>query len=267
MISENIFTDCIGQLFSYYNKSEIQKSPLAMATWRKILNANLDDTQLITACQRCFAKYAFLPPIEKFVELITGDDEIPALEDWQTILNYVRQNGAMYQMSNAIQVQNGERKKQSLPDLLLSPQAEKALLMIGGIGKVIKPSEDPKYDDLNLKELKKQFIDLWSKYKRAIALGQVEPPPKMIKASEAPPIDLTQKQGNTPASPDAFETIKANLEKSHPDFFRKIKESPAPQPPTPVLLPNEVAANRAKHEAAFKTSQAQAEKLTYLAQK
>ena len=169
MITEKNFMDCIEQLFSYYGKSEIKKSPLAMATWRKILNANLDDTQLITACQRCFAKYSFLPPIEKFVELITGDDEIPAIEDWLKILDYARKFGAKRNMSNADQVEGGKIQKQSIPDLILPPHAEKALTKIGGIQKVVKPSEDSKYEELTLKNLEKEFIELWSKQKRAIA--------------------------------------------------------------------------------------------------
>jgi hypothetical protein len=140
-----------------------------MATWRKTLNANLNDTQLITACQRCLTKYAFLPSIEKFVELITGDDEIPAIEDWLKILDHARKNGAKHIMSNAVEVENGKMQKQSIPDLLLPPHAEKALTKIGGIKKVIKPSEDPKYEELTLKNLEKKFIELWSKYKRAIA--------------------------------------------------------------------------------------------------
>ena len=255
MISQEVFSDCMSQLFKYYGKSDDLKSSLVMSAWFDKINAFLDNKQLINATKRSFQKYAFRPSVDQFVELITGDDEIPALEDWQTILNYVRENAALYNMGKA-------------PALILScPQADKALLMVGGIGKVIKPSEDPKYDDLNLKELKKQFIDLWSKYKRAIALGQVEPPPKMIKAGKTTPIDLTQKREDIPAGPDAFATIKANLKKSHPAFAQKIEESPTPQPPTPVLLPNEVAAKRAEHDAAFKASQEMTKKLVYLAQK
>ena len=94
MISQKMFVDCMTELFNYYKKPDTLDGPLIKAAWFEKLNEFLDDKQLITACKRCVQKYAFRPSADEFVQLITGEDEIPAIEDWLKILDYARKFGA-----------------------------------------------------------------------------------------------------------------------------------------------------------------------------
>jgi hypothetical protein len=235
MIDFISFLDQISPLFDYYGKLEsIEGNPRAQAVWYKAVRAGLTDQELDIAIDLCLARHRFLPSPEEFVALIAGTQELEAIAEWQKINSYLASTPLANGRSH-VQCQGGVVGRYERPLLSLTNQGELALTAIGGLGRLseLSPKENPAF-------IQKDFVKFWLGYKSALAIGQVEPPPKKIAPAEPTAKPYNPKSQDYDFNPDAYraaqERMLEHLCQVNPEFGKKLGDRlrepiPTPEPP------------------------------------
>lgn len=159
-----LFTAYLSDFFDAYDKQseKILNNQLAFGAWFDYLSENLSEEDLKPALQNALVRYEFLPSPKQVVEAFKGSREVFALEEWQTCLEVA--------------------KRGRTENVLLTPQGEKALGAIGGFQRLGQECSN------NLSSfVRKDFINYWLLYERAIRSGSVSPPPPKLTASPPDP--------------------------------------------------------------------------------
>lgn len=164
MLSIEEFEPIIYNFTSYYGK-DLTENPFALSVWYEHLTQSLQSDELIPALRQALAVCEFCPSPQKVIELFTGGDEAIAIDEWNKILTALNRN--------------------QLGELQLSPQGEKAFTSIGGSKRLEQAESETTHGFI-----RKDFVNYWLKFKRAIASGKITPPPLPLNSAQEPTPNL-----------------------------------------------------------------------------
>lgn len=241
MVSINAFQTIFPDLTQYYGKSEaFAGNNLAQAAWLEALK-QLTDQEFAIAAKKCIQKHRFLPTPEEFVELITGSDELLAIQEWQKILAWVGSYGGLRSVTKR------------LPPLLLSGHGEHALKKVGGIHLLSNLQAQPTFSlEDKLRLIEKEFVSYWRKYQEAIKIGQIEPLPAMLDQSYQEEVKITST--SEPIDFDAFKKMREQLKQAVPAFGERIEKAASPEEERSPLPPMELQKQRKEKAELFAES-------------
>lgn len=128
-----LFAEMLDELAGYYNKTI---TPFAKKAWYKRLGSQLTNQQFTNAVEQAITSKQFMPTAEELLELVKGNSEIIALDEWEKCLNAASRGSSEVVSS-------------------LSPAGKIALRAIGGFKK-LEMSEEKDHQ-----WLQKKFIDIY----------------------------------------------------------------------------------------------------------
>ena len=104
--------------------------------WYKHLNQQLSTEEFVIAVEQTLVSQQFMPTPAELVEVVKGDAETLALQEWELCIKAAARN------DKGMTAQ-------------LSPQGESALHLVGGLYKLGMATED------ELRWIKKEFVAVW----------------------------------------------------------------------------------------------------------
>lgn len=132
-IDIDFFAELLNELAGYFNKSI---SPFVRKAWYKKLGSQLTNDQFAAAVEQAITSKQFMPTAEELLELVKGNSEVIALDEWEKCL---------------AAASRGDREVISS----LSPAGQVALRSVGGIHALgMSEQKDHQW-------LMKKFIEIW----------------------------------------------------------------------------------------------------------
>ncbi len=139
-IDATVFAELLGELEAYYKRD---LTPFVKRVWYKHLNQLLSTEEFAIAVEQAFVSKQFMPTPAKLVEVVKGDAETLALQEWEQCIKAAARND-----------------KEMIAQL--SPQGQSALHLAGGLYKLGMATED------ELKWVKKEFVSAWKSWSTAV---------------------------------------------------------------------------------------------------
>ena len=82
-IDINFFAELLNELAGYFGKSI---TPFVRKAWYKKLGNQLSDAQFASAVEQALTSKQFMPTAEELLELVKGNVEVIALDEWEKCL-------------------------------------------------------------------------------------------------------------------------------------------------------------------------------------
>lgn len=133
-IEPQVFAELLGELEVYYNKSEF--SLYIKRIFFEYLNYHLSTEEFIAAVKQVIISKPFMPSPQELVEVIKGNAETLALQEWNLCVKAAASNDTDVKAR-------------------LSPQGQSALYTVGGVFKLGQATEQ------ELHWIKKEFVSTW----------------------------------------------------------------------------------------------------------
>lgn len=205
------FLGIILPFFEYFDSDRVADNKLAMRAWFKGLS-DLAEFQLVEALEKAVFECdrGRLPSPKKVLDLYMGDTDVVAgLEQWKLVIQAI-----------AASVENQAK--------ILAQLDHASDFALGAMGGLRHLAENTKPEYLHSLE-QKRFLELRSKYGRAIATGQVKPSAKLAPApSPSTPTSLAAVFEEAEYNPQIWKKMRANLEKAVSKRTRKEENSSPP---------------------------------------
>jgi hypothetical protein len=149
---EEPIKELLGELTSYFSwlhgKSPDEKEipKVVMQVWKNEVFGVLDDDEIEIAKKKAIATLKWMPSPQEFTQLITGDEEAEALQEWLKILQALRL---------------APTDRPAIVDTL-SGHAKLALQTLGGLSLLAEARVESLHSTL-----KNQFITAWKSFKKS----------------------------------------------------------------------------------------------------
>ena len=127
MLDKEVFIDYLTELQAFYKR---EFSHLVQKVWYRRIAAELNTEQFVQAVETALLKFQYMPTAEELIELVKGDIEARAMDEWGKIIYAAQRINPNWSMQDSFEFEK-----------VLMPESRLALKSMGGLNAIAQCEE------------------------------------------------------------------------------------------------------------------------------